>query len=203
MFSIRLWAYLNYHQSVDFLGELTGTWYSFQQPSDLCCTLSASAHSLPDIVGNSLNVSVRYYLSHFPVILRKIAKTLSEQTEVRLWSRVLNMKSYIIWDITLCSQLRVNRRFGRTFRLLLRGRRIRSACYLLHTWLILRPRRRHVPPKRRLTLNDLHGVVIPENWTLHYIAMLGSWISRAVFFPLPCWVILLTLNDSSRWYIVF
>jgi hypothetical protein len=33
------------------------------------------------------------------------------------------MKSNIVWDITLCSPLSVNRRFGGTFRLHLQGRK--------------------------------------------------------------------------------
>jgi hypothetical protein len=37
------------------------------------------------------------------------------------------MKSTIFWDITLCSPLKVNRRFGRTYRLHLQGRRISRA----------------------------------------------------------------------------
>jgi hypothetical protein len=34
------------------------------------------------------------------------------------------MKSTIFWDITPCSPMNVNRRFGRTYRLHLQGRRI-------------------------------------------------------------------------------
>jgi hypothetical protein len=54
------------------------------------------------------------------------------------------MKSSIFWDITLCSPLNVNRRFGGTYRLHLQGRRIsRAACHsisrLFIARLILRP----------------------------------------------------------------
>jgi ferredoxin-thioredoxin reductase catalytic subunit len=79
------------------------------------------------------------------------------------------MKSSIFWDITPCSLLKINRRFGGTC-LHLQGRRISHArnqresrwqisCWFLAS-LILRPRRwvQHVPPKRRLTFNVLHGV---------------------------------------------
>jgi hypothetical protein len=84
------------------------------------------------------------------------------------------MKIIIFWDITPCSPLKVNWRFGRTFRLLLQGRGISqsrnqreaggkqsSPCHLLHAWLIFPPSRwrRYVPPKRRLTSNRLHGVI--------------------------------------------
>jgi hypothetical protein len=48
------------------------------------------------------------------------------------------IKSSILWDITPCSPLKVNRRFGETYRLHLLGRRIsqtrkkqKSACFLL------------------------------------------------------------------------
>jgi hypothetical protein len=37
------------------------------------------------------------------------------------------MKSTVFWDITLCSPLKVNRRFGGTYRLHLQGRRISRA----------------------------------------------------------------------------
>jgi hypothetical protein len=39
---------------------------------------------------------------------------------------VVVMKSTIFWDIKLCSLLKVNRRFGGTYRLHLQGRRISS-----------------------------------------------------------------------------
>jgi hypothetical protein len=66
------------------------------------------------------------------------------------------VKSSIFWDIAPCNRLKVNRRFGETRR---------SACHLYSRWffarLILRPWRwkRHVPQKRRLTFNGLHGVI--------------------------------------------
>jgi hypothetical protein len=60
------------------------------------------------------------------------------------------MKSYIFWDITSCSPIKVNRRFGGTYRLHLQGRRItkqktsvkaggkqsppRKDCHLLSSW---------------------------------------------------------------------
>jgi hypothetical protein len=37
------------------------------------------------------------------------------------------MKSTVFWDITMCSPLKVNRRFGGTYRLHLQGRRIIQA----------------------------------------------------------------------------
>jgi hypothetical protein len=94
---------------------------------------------------------------------------------VRVFALFLNLlrenKSYIFWDITPCSPLRVNRHYGGTCRLHLQDRRISqarnqrkgcgSACCLLHTGLILRSWRwrRYVPPKRRLTFNGLHGII--------------------------------------------
>jgi hypothetical protein len=39
-------------------------------------------------------------------------------------------KNCILWDITPCNLLKVNRRFGRTFRLNLQGRRINQAINL-------------------------------------------------------------------------
>jgi hypothetical protein len=49
------------------------------------------------------------------------------------------IKSSVFWDMTPCSPLKTNRRFGGTCRLHLQGRRIQqnSACYLLHTDFLL------------------------------------------------------------------
>jgi hypothetical protein len=88
------------------------------------------------------------------------------------------MKSTILWDISPCSPLSVNQCFGATYRLSLQGQKIRWArnqCesrwqnILLATCfhagflltLFFRPWiwRRYVPPKRRLTLNGLHGII--------------------------------------------
>jgi hypothetical protein len=74
------------------------------------------------------------------------------------------MKSIIFWDVTPCSLLSCNRRFGGTYRLHLQGRRISSACHLLSRLVLARfilrtwRWRRYVPPNRRLQLNRLHGV---------------------------------------------
>jgi hypothetical protein len=80
------------------------------------------------------------------------------------------MKSTVFRDTTLCGPLKVDRRFERTYRLHLQGRRIskarsQSAGHLFSCWyyalLILRPwrRTRYVPPKRRLIFNGLHGII--------------------------------------------
>jgi hypothetical protein len=82
------------------------------------------------------------------------------------------MKSSIYWDVTPCSPLKVNRRFGETYSLHLQGRRISrarnqhkedtkqgcSTCWFL-IWLIIRPYcwRRYVPPKHGSTFKGLHG----------------------------------------------
>jgi hypothetical protein len=73
-------------------------------------------------------------------------------------------KITIFWDITSCRPFKFNRRFGGTCRLHFEGRRIskqvifgnqveRKAKLATSKWM------RHVPPKRRLTYNGLHGVV--------------------------------------------
>jgi hypothetical protein len=80
------------------------------------------------------------------------------------------IKSNLFWDITPCSLLEVNRRFGGKYLRHLQGRRIirvryhSCAFYLLSRWflaqLILRPWRWrwYFPPKCLLTFNGLHGV---------------------------------------------
>jgi hypothetical protein len=74
----------------------------------------------------------------------------------------LFLKSIIFWDMTPCSLSSFNRRFGGSFRLHLQGRRNKFknqqaskqvASCLVWRW------RRYVPPKRRLKLDRLHGVI--------------------------------------------
>jgi hypothetical protein len=70
-----------------------------------------------------------------------------------------NFKTTIFWDIAPFSPLKVNRRFRGTYRLNFYSLIPLSRWYFGR--LILRPWRwrRHVPPKRRLTFNGLHGAV--------------------------------------------
>jgi hypothetical protein len=72
--------------------------------------------------------------------------------------------STIFWDITPCSPFSVNRCFGRIYRLHLHGRKnLLATCFhagfLLY--LFCRPWRwsQYFPPKLRLILNGLHGVI--------------------------------------------
>jgi hypothetical protein len=79
------------------------------------------------------------------------------------------LKNTTFWDITPCSPLKVNRRFGGTYRLHLLGR-IRRARYqqilatCFHAGILLSlffgpEYGGDVPPKRGLTLDGLYGVV--------------------------------------------
>jgi hypothetical protein len=67
------------------------------------------------------------------------------------------MKSSVFWDITPCSPLKVNRRFGETCHVFSSAYHLLSGWFL--AWLMFQPRRwrQHVPPKRRLTFSGLHG----------------------------------------------
>jgi hypothetical protein len=79
------------------------------------------------------------------------------------------MQSSVFRYITLCSCLKVSRRFGGTCRLHLQGGRISQerkqyeagskqlACYLLHADFL-----QHVPLKHQPTFNGLHGVIFQE-----------------------------------------
>jgi hypothetical protein len=62
------------------------------------------------------------------------------------------MRSTIFWDITLCSPLKVNWRFGSAFHLLSRWYPAR----LIRPWRW----RQYVPPKHRSNFNELHGVTL-------------------------------------------
>jgi hypothetical protein len=78
-------------------------------------------------------------------------------------------KISVLWDITTCNQLNVNRRFGEKHRLRLQDRRISQvrnqkagskqipflARLILQSWRWSW----YVPPKRRLNLNGPHGVI--------------------------------------------
>jgi hypothetical protein len=94
------------------------------------------------------------------------------------------MKSSIFSDITPCNPLKVNRRFGGICCLHLLSRA--SACHLLSrwflAWLIPQPWRwrRHVPPKRRLTFNGLHGVISKKTELFRFfiLTILSSGIWR-------------------------
>jgi hypothetical protein len=116
------------------------------------------------------------------------------------------MKSSTIFcDITPCSPLKVNRRFGGTCRLHLQRRRISQARNqrdggstqrpaVLASWLILRlwRWRPHVPPKRRLTFNRLHGV-ISENiehfkWVISHLDLCISVRKNSAFDVVLGWV---------------
>jgi hypothetical protein len=96
---------------------------------------------------------------------------------VDVWFQVLTevaMKtSSIFWDITPCSPLKVNRRFGGTYRTHLQGRRIRRARNQRES------RWQAVPPKRRLTFNELHGV-ISQKIALFTLIIVSESIWRAI-----------------------
>jgi hypothetical protein len=64
----------------------------------------------------------------------------------------------VLRNVTPCSPFEVNGRFGDTYRLHLQGR-ISRARYLRESRWQAEGFRRHVSPKRRLTLNGLHGVI--------------------------------------------
>jgi hypothetical protein len=68
---------------------------------------------------------------------------------------ILTMKSYVFRDITSCSPVKVNRRFGGTHRLYLPPDFMLVSCSAYFSALKMEA----VPPKRRLTLNGLHGVI--------------------------------------------
>jgi hypothetical protein len=95
-----------------------------------------------------------------------------QKKELHVGFKVLNavvMNRSVFWDITPGSQLKLNERFGGICGFYLQGRRMSQANRLrllrasrsFLAWIILLPWRErwHVPPKRRLTFNGLHGVM--------------------------------------------
>jgi hypothetical protein len=85
----------------------------------------------------------------------------SQCSRSQLWLTLIIIKNTTFWDITPCSPLKVNRRFQRNISPPSSGSKKLCVPRWFLTRLILRPlsRRRHVPPKRRLTFNGLHCVI--------------------------------------------
>jgi hypothetical protein len=67
------------------------------------------------------------------------------------------MKSIIFWDMTPGNPLSFNSRFGGTYLLHLQGQRNRFSKPASKQ--MAEDGKRYVPPKRRLKLNGLHGVI--------------------------------------------
>jgi hypothetical protein len=87
------------------------------------------------------------------------------------------LKNSILSDITLCGPLKVTRGFTGTYRLHLQSKTrylLSASCWFL-SWNTLAPWRwrRHVPPKRRLTFNGLHGVISQQTELSPYDDGLG------------------------------
>jgi hypothetical protein len=78
------------------------------------------------------------------------------------------MKSTILWDITQCSPLSVNRCFGGTYCLHLQARKISSSRWRLY-----------VLPKRGLTLNGIYGVT-SQKMVLFTMVLVWNMFSRSV-----------------------
>jgi hypothetical protein len=104
------------------------------------------------------------------------------------------VKNYIFWNITLCSPVRINRRFGGTYRLHLQSRRInqtgfqheagrKQLCFcLLHSgYLTGLPF--DISQKRRLTFIGLHDIIFQKIETQRgYRPLLSEYIRR-LFLP--------------------
>jgi hypothetical protein len=106
------------------------------------------------------NFLKNYLLMHIYQILCKI---IWEKWQSHWFKQTCRTQSTIFWDITTCSPLWDNRRFGGTYRLYLQDRHLLSRWFLAR--LIFRPWkwRRYISPKRRLTLSGLHGVISKKN----------------------------------------
>jgi hypothetical protein len=102
----------------------------------------------------------------------------------KIWE---NLKSIIFWDITPCSALKVNWPFGGTCRLDLLPR------WFLPRFILLPWRwRRHVPLKRRVTCNGLHGVISQK---------IVLFITTTVRTSNPKRKILFWIDNNPTWHI--
>jgi hypothetical protein len=86
------------------------------------------------------------------------------------------MKSTIFWDITPSRLLSVKRRFGETYHLHLQDRRNNKLSKI--------PAWKNVPPKRRLTLNGLYGVISQKMILIITTAVRTSNPAYLVYVPL-------------------
>jgi hypothetical protein len=126
-------------------------WLRWRGPATIYCYASSSQNFL---ITNILPYDALWY--------EPLKTSLNKQTN--------NTKSSVFWNIKLCSPVKINRRFGRTYRLHLQ-RRITSQASNQHKarkkqstfldYLTFRPWRltRYSPPIHRLTFNRLHGVM--------------------------------------------
>jgi hypothetical protein len=94
--------------------------------------------------------------------VRKIDRSSNGNLGFEVLTAVI-MKSTIFWDIMPCSPLKVNRWFGREYRLHLQGQRISRA---INQW------------ASRLTFNELDGVISQKTVILNGI--LGAYPSRSM-----------------------
>jgi hypothetical protein len=83
------------------------------------------------------------------LLLSSVAENLDTFQSITEFSKSI-VKGSIIWVTAICSPSKVNRHFGGTCRLHLRGRPRR--------W------RPQVPPKRQSTFNGLHGIITTVVW---------------------------------------
>jgi hypothetical protein len=98
------------------------------------------------IRSRSIRISTHYRIPKHCVNIYSFSKNqwkysihYTVNTFIEVLTRVI-MKSYTFWDITLCSPLKMNWRFGETFPILLQGFRVRQKGLQSEakTWLLLR-----------------------------------------------------------------
>jgi hypothetical protein len=124
-------------------------------PSGRCCCFcpveqgQGSLQQVPDLLHHEFRWAL--FLASTQQHIRKL-RLLKWCTGLAVNFNFLKSTSFL--DITPCSPLKANRRFGGAY----------SACHLLLRWYLarlIRPWRwkRYVPPKRRLAFSGVHGVI--------------------------------------------
>jgi hypothetical protein len=130
-----------------------------------CCTKHPQTDSQLHVICWHLSLLSEFDHSHLKLLERGwhwYRQTTGTQIQEAFYKMhlqlgtTLSLKSTIFRDITPCSLLSVNPRFGGTYRLL-------ATCFhvgfLLSLFFRLWRWRRYVPQKHWLTLNGLHGVI--------------------------------------------
>lgn len=106
------------------------------------------------------------------------------------FSQGVVMKSTVLWDITLCSPLKVNRPFGGICHFQLQGRRISHASILLSLLY-----RAYIYNSIQIKVNFMDSACLPMSLSVlrHIQHFCGFWLFCVVTFPelcssFPCWV---------------
>jgi hypothetical protein len=98
--------------------------------------------------------------------------TISSHVKFEVLTAVV-IRNTVPWNITPCSPVKVNRRFGGTYRVHLQGWISRARYYLLSGWYLARPIR--YSSETSVAFQRITRCYIPEDATLHFLTLISKW----------------------------